>query len=66
MKKKEKLGKLKKKSNFGKKKFEFFFWKKTKKKEWKVNKKKGEESLWITVVIHSDLDVGEQWFPHTI
>jgi len=37
MKKKEKIGKLKKK-----------------------RKKKGEESLWITVVIHSEMCVGEQ------
>jgi hypothetical protein len=35
---------LKKKSNFEKKKLE----------------KKGEESLWITIVIHIDLGVGEQ------
>jgi hypothetical protein len=35
--------------------------KKPKKKEKKkVSKKKGKESLWITVVIHSDLGVGEQ------
>jgi hypothetical protein len=33
--------------------------KKTEKKE-KVSKKKGEESLWITVVIHGVLCVGEQ------
>ena len=49
----KKLGKLKKKSNFEKK---------TKKKG-KVKKKKkksGEESLWITVVIHSEMCVGEQ------
>jgi hypothetical protein len=42
---------LKKKSNF------------EKKEKGKVSKKKkgrGEESLWITVVIHSDLGVGEQ------
>jgi hypothetical protein len=31
-----------------------------KKKREKLAKKKGEESLWITVVIHSDLGVGEQ------
>jgi len=36
-----------------KKKFE-------KKNNLKKNKKKREESLWITVVIHSDLGVGEQ------
>jgi hypothetical protein len=28
--------------------------------------KKKEKTLWITVVIHSKLGVGEQWFPHTI
>jgi len=33
---------------------------KKKEKKRKDRKKKGEESLWITVVIHSDLDVGEQ------
>jgi hypothetical protein len=35
---------------------------KKKKKKEKLSKKKnrkGEESLWITVVIHSDLGVGE-------
>jgi len=26
----------------------------------KVEKKKGEESMWITVVIHSEMCVGEQ------
>jgi len=46
---------LKKKIEKKKKKFE-------KKRKKKVDKKKkeGEESLWITVVIHSDLCVGEQ------
>ena len=43
-----------------------FFLKKKRKKKGKVIKKKGEESLWITVVIHGDLGVGEQWFPDTI
>ena len=48
---KKKLGKLKKKSNFEKKR----------KKKGKVKKKKsGEESLWITVVIHSEMYVGKQ------
>jgi len=47
MKKKEKLGKLKKK----------VILKKKLKKKWK---KSGEESLWITVVIHSEMCVGEQ------
>jgi hypothetical protein len=28
-------------------------------------KKKEEKTLWIGL-IHSDLGVGEQWFPHTI
>jgi len=47
----KKLGKLKKKSNFEKK---------TKKKGKVKKKKNGEESLWITVVIHSEMCVGEQ------
>ena len=48
----KKLGKLKKKSNFEKK---------TKKKgKVKKKKKNGEESIWITVVIHSEMCVGEQ------
>jgi len=34
--------------------------KKKRKKREKVRKKRGEESLWITVVIYSDLGVGEQ------
>jgi hypothetical protein len=34
--------------------------KKKEKKRGKAIKKKGEESLWITVVIHSVLCVGEQ------
>jgi hypothetical protein len=51
MKKKEKLGKLKKK---------IILKKKTKKKR----KKKGEEeSLWITVVIHSEMCVGNSDAP---
>ena len=50
---KKKLGKLKKKSNFEKKK-------KKKGKVKKKIKKNGEESLWITVVIHSEMYVGEQ------
>jgi len=41
------------------------------KKQEKKGKKNGKNhygllSLWITVVIHSDLGVREQWFPHTI
>ena len=53
-KKKKKIGKLKKNLK-----------KKTKKKEGKLAKKEkkkktGEESLWITVVIHSEMCVGEQ------
>jgi hypothetical protein len=47
MKKKEKLGKLKKKVIL-------------KKIENKNEKKSGEESLWITVVIHSEMCVGEE------
>jgi hypothetical protein len=43
----------KKESNFGKKR-------KKKGKSWKNAKKKREEKiLWITVVIHSDLGMGE-------
>jgi hypothetical protein len=34
--------------------------KKKKKKKEKLAKKSGEESLWITVVTHSDLGVGKQ------
>jgi hypothetical protein len=34
--------------------------KKKEKKNKVEKKKKGEESLWITVVIHSDLCVGKQ------
>jgi hypothetical protein len=33
-------------------------------KKWK--NKKGKKELWISIVIHSDLGVGEQWFPHII
>jgi hypothetical protein len=53
MEKKEKKAKLEKKkeTNFGKKR--------NKKKRGKVGKKK-EKALWITVVIHSKLGVGEQ------
>jgi hypothetical protein len=46
--KKRQNRKVEKKSNFEKKKRKV------------SKKKKGEESLWITVVIHSDLGVGEQ------
>jgi hypothetical protein len=45
--KKRKIRKVEKKSNFEKKKL-------------KTKKKSGEESLWITVVIHSEMCVGEQ------
>jgi hypothetical protein len=44
--KKEKIGKLKKKEK--------------KREKLAKKKKEREESLWITVVIHSDLGVGEQ------
>jgi hypothetical protein len=33
---------------------------KKKREKKKLAKKKGKESLWITVVIHSDLGLGEQ------
>jgi hypothetical protein len=57
MKKKEKKSwKKKKESNFGKKRG----------KVGKKMKKKEEKTLWITIVIHSDLGVGEPLFPHTI
>jgi len=42
--------------------------KKWKKKE-KVLKKKWEKkinTLWIIIVIHRALGVGEQWIPHTL
>ena len=60
MKKKEKIGKLKNKSNFEKK----IFWKRKKKnkkkeKREKLTKKKEEKALWITVVIHSAFGCGE-------
>jgi len=60
-KKKSKVGK-KKERNFGKNKNK----KKRKswKKKWKNKKRKKER--WITIVIHSYLGVGEQWFPHII
>jgi hypothetical protein len=48
MKKKRKIRKVEKKSNFEKKYLK------------KRKKKSGEESLWITVVIHSEMCVGEQ------
>jgi hypothetical protein len=28
-------------------------------------KKKESKTLWITIVIHSAMYVGEQWFPNT-
>jgi len=45
------------------------FWKKKikkQKKEGKLEKKmQKKKTLWITVIIHNNLDVGEQWFlPH--
>jgi hypothetical protein len=30
------------------------------------NNKKKSKTLWITIVIHSAIYVGEQWFPHTL
>jgi len=32
----------------------------------KIKKRKKKKTLWITVVIHSNLGVREQWFPRTI
>jgi len=68
--KEKKLGKLKKKSNF-EKKIEKKREKKKKKKKGKVRKKQkkiwkkmGKESMWITVVIHSEMCVGESLPPH--
>jgi hypothetical protein len=55
--------KKKKESNFGKKNEKKREGKLEKK--WKNAKKKEEKTLWIGL-IHSDLGVGEQWFPHTI
>jgi 3-hydroxyacyl-CoA dehydrogenase len=61
---------MEKKSKLGKKKGKQFWKKKEKKRKkeresWKKIKKykkrkKREKALWITVVIHSDLGVGEQ------
>jgi hypothetical protein len=31
----------------------------------KKRKKKESKTLWITIVIHSAMYVGEQWFPNT-
>jgi len=52
MKKKEKIGKLKKKSNFKKKE------KKEKRKKL-AKKKKKRKAMWITIVIHSAFGCGE-------
>jgi hypothetical protein len=41
-------------------------YKKKEKRQVSINKKGGKESLWITIVIHSDLGVGESLFPCTI
>jgi hypothetical protein len=30
------------------------------------NNNKKSKTLWITIVIHSAIYVGEQWFPHTL
>ena len=62
------MEKKREKSKVGKKKGNQFWKKKKEKKRGKVGKKikKKEKILWITVVIHSKLGVGEQWFPHTI
>ena len=53
-KKEKKKGKVRKKTKQN--------WKKNKKKG-KVTKKKGKESLWITVVIHSEMCVGGTVIP---
>jgi len=37
--------------------------KKKRKREKLAKKTKKEKTLWITVVIHSNLGMGEQWFP---
>ena len=50
------LEKKRKKGKFGKKKM---------KKNEKVKKKK-RNALWITIVIHDALGVGEHWIPHTL
>jgi len=55
MKKKRKIEKVEKTKVILKKKIE--------KKKRKEKKKSRKESLWITVVIHSEMCVGEQWFP---
>ena len=56
--KKQKKGKVRKKQKKIEKKNE----KKGKVTNY-IKKKNGKESLWITVVIHSEMCVGEQWFP---
>jgi hypothetical protein len=60
------LKKEKKESTIGKKKKK----RKVIHCEWKKKvKKKGAKksnTLWITIVIHSAMGVGEQWFPHTL
>ena len=70
--KEKKIRKVEKKSNFEKKNWKkkekkqkkiWKFLKKDKKKGKVKKKKSGKESLWITVVIHSEMCVGEQWFP---
>jgi hypothetical protein len=54
----------KRESTVGKKKEESnTLWVKKKVKK-KVQKK--SNTMWITIVIHSAMSVGEQWFPHTL
>jgi hypothetical protein len=42
------------------------FKKKHNKNSKKKRKKKENKTLWITIIIHSAIYVGEQWFPHTL
>jgi len=65
MKKKRKIRKVEKKIILKKGNFEKKIWKKKQKKiEGKFSKqKKQKKKVRITVVIHSDLGVGEQWSP---
>jgi len=59
------LKKEKKESTIGKKKKEESNTLWVKKKVKKKGAKKSN-TLWITIVIHSAMGVGEQWFPHTL
>jgi hypothetical protein len=36
------------------------------KKNHNKKEKKENKTLWIIIVIHSAMDMGEQWFPYTL